>query len=357
MPWQEKCGQWRASIHFDGKNHVSPRFSTKTAAKNWAIEKRLDLKEEKQRKDNKDFTMVYIIDLFLQPQSHRGKREATVKKLRFALQHWLKYFEEKELTYISELRNIHLSDYQNWRKAQITPRKRPPSNTTINHELKAISQCFKWASWELQFSNPFPEVRLIKIPKADRPKYLTVEQISIIEEAAKKDSRKQSFYEAFVILVRTGMRSGEVCQLEVCDIHFDRDQIILPARKTKSSCERFIPITPSLKPFLQKLVHRAIDNDELLLLQTANGNPQNPSNLYHRFRSLLEDLKAEGKIDDIENINVHVLRKTYISHMVMNGVNPVKVMTIVGHKEFSTMRRYLYLTPEFSTENVDVLKY
>ena len=44
-------------------------------------------------------------------------------------------------------------------------------------------------------------------------------------------------------------------------------------------------------------------------------------------------------------------------HMVMNGVNPVKVMTIVGHKEFSTMRRYLYLTPEFSTENVDVLKY
>ena len=241
-------------------------------------------------------------------------------------------FKEKELAYTSELRNLHLSDYQNWRKRQFTPRKRPPSNTTINHELKAIRQCFKWASWELQFDNPFPEVKLIKVPKSDRPKYLTIEQISIIEEAVKKDSRNRSFYEAFVVLVRTGMRSNEVCQLEICDIHFDSNQIILPARKTKSSCERFIPISSSLKPFLQEFVQRAINNSESLLLQTSNGSQQKPSNLYHRFRSLLKKLKRNGKIDDIENINVHTVRKTYMLYMVMNGVNPIKVMTIVGHK-------------------------
>ena len=85
--------------------------------------------------------------------------------------------------------------------------------------------------------------------------------------------------------------------------------------------------------------------------------PHKPDNVYKRFKSLLKKLEEQGEIARIEKINVHNLWKTYISHLVMKGVDPIKLMAIVGHKDFSTMKRYLHLSPKYRTDNVDVLDY
>ena len=69
------------------------------------------------------------------------------------------------------------------------------------------------------------------------------------------------------------------------------------------------------------------------LIYTRTGNRQTPDHLGRRLRNLLPVLDREGKIANAEEVNIHTLRKTYISHMIMAGVEPVKVMAIVGHQE------------------------
>lgn len=358
MIWKEKkTGKWRAGFSYKKKKYQSKRFSKKSVAVQWEIDKRIELKKQEKRNSNNDQSILQVIDWFLRPDNHHGKRETTLKKLAFSLKHWRVYFAEKKLVYLSDLRRSHLSDYQLWRKKQITPRGTFPSNTTINHELKAIRQCFKKAEWDLEINNPFPVIKTIKIPKPDPPRYLSKEEIAIISQAAQKNSRKRSFYEIFTVLVYTGMRCGEACQLEVCDVNLDNQQIVLPAKKTKSSQPRIIPIGEKLKPFLANLVDKAKKANRTLLLLSLNGTPHKPDNVYKRFKSLLKKLEEQGEIARIEKINVHTLRKTYISHLVMKGVDPIKVMAIVGHKDFSTMKRYLHLSPKYRTDNVDVLDY
>ncbi|BBM86837.1 tyrosine-type recombinase/integrase [Candidatus Uabimicrobium amorphum] len=356
MPWKEG-GKWRGGVSYQKKRYRSRGFTTKTAARQWEIEKLVALKQSEQRKQKRDFSLAEIIERFLSKKVHDDKREATIRRLQFGLQHWQSYFTQNNLLYISELERAHLSDYQQWRRGQITSRYKPPSLTTINHELKAIRQCFKWAEWELNIDNPFHQIRLNKIPKPDPPKYLTIEEIELIEEEAKKDRRKTCFYEAFALLVRTGMRSNEACQLEITDVDLEKKQIILPALKTKSNSPRIIPIGESLKPILQQLITDAIAKKHTLLLRTRTGKAQQPQNLYRRFKNILKKLYDEGKMKDVERIGIHVLRKTYISHLVMKGVDPARVMSIVGHEEYSTMKRYLYLSPEYRNRSLDILEY
>ena len=70
---------------------------------------------------------------------------------------------------------------------------------------------------------------------------------------------------------------------------------------------------------------------------------------------MLKQAQKQGM--DISRVNVHTLRKTYISHLVMAGVEPVKVMEIVGHREWATMRRYLALAPGYLQNVQDKLPY
>ena len=41
----------------------------------------------------------------------------------------------------------------------------------------------------------------------------------------------------------------------------------------------------------------------------------------------------------------------------MSGVEPQKVMNVVGHKDWSTVKRYLHLAPDYGSDVVDNLPY
>lgn len=78
---------------------------------------------------------------------------------------------------------------------------------------------------------------------------------------------------------------------------------------------------------------------------TSSGGRQTPDNLNRRFRNILTRLEEGGKLTDTKSVHIHVLRRTYISHMIMSGADPATVMAIVGHQEWATIQRYLALAP------------
>jgi integrase len=142
------------------------------------------------------------------------------------------------------------------------------------------------------------------------------------------------------------MRSGELCSLTISDIDFAKRQIVLRPENTKAGYMRVIPISTSVAEFLKGLAWEAERLGKKHLFLNSDGTRQTSDNLIRRFRTLLKKLDLENK----DEVNIHTLRKTYISHLIMAGEDPVKVMAIVGHRDWSTIRRYLALSPKYLSQ-------
>lgn len=50
----------------------------------------------------------------------------------------------------------------------------------------------------------------------------------------------------FMLLLDTGIRTGELCGLRVADVHWDREEIVIRAERSKTRRERVIPLAGSL---------------------------------------------------------------------------------------------------------------
>jgi integrase len=144
------------------------------------------------------------------------------------------------------------------------------------------------------------------------------------------------------------MRSGELCSLQPDNIDFKRGQIILRGKQTKAGYTRVVPIGDDVKDLLDRLCMEAGDHG--YLFRTEDGTQQTVNNLQHAFGRLVASLAEAGKLTNSEDVTIHCLRRTYISHLIMAGTDPIKVMAIVGHRQWSTIQRYLCLSDRYVSE-------
>lgn len=94
-------------------------------------------------------------------------------------------------------------------------------------------------------------------------------------------------------------------------------------------------------------------NDELLeLLLKMRSKPKRryvveKNNAKRYDRALWENFQRLAKKLGIECANIHTLRHTFASHLIMNGVDLVTVKELLGHKDISTTMRYVHVVPNY----------
>jgi integrase len=71
------------------------------------------------------------------------------------------------------------------------------------------------------------------------------------------------------------------------------------------------------------------------------------------FRSAWETAKEKAGIDP--GFHLHDLRHTFASHSKMAGVDDFTLMELLGHSDFSMMKRYAHLTPEHKRKAIEML--
>jgi integrase/recombinase XerD len=145
----------------------------------------------------------------------------------------------------------------------------------------------------------------------------------------------------WAILRFTGCRSQEARLLNVDNVYVDpveritRDCIFFPANIRKGKKWAIsVPINSKLKSYL-----KCYPVPESGFLFPSPRDPQKAISYEAIYKYLKQSAAACGL--GHEKIGTHCGRRSLITHLAQQGVNPRLIQTISGHRSLNTLQRYI----------------
>jgi site-specific recombinase XerD len=148
---------------------------------------------------------------------------------------------------------------------------------------------------------------------------------------------------AFEISLHTGMRLSEQFGLEWHQVDIERRMIFLP--KTKSRKPRHIPLNAVAVAAFERLKVK-VQGKQTPVFPNADGEPVSGP------RGWFEEAVTRAKLADY---TWHCNRHTFISRLVMAGVDLRTVAELAGHATIQMTMRYAHLAPSHTASAVDRL--
>jgi integrase len=213
--------------------------------------------------------------------------------------------------------------------------------------------------------NPSMGVSLPKLPKY-KARVLTVEEQQKLMESLKGERLKA----AFLVLLFTGIRRGELLALKWSDINFKNKTITinknlirtrgqsknkLMIKSTKTEDIRILPMSnivwEALKEHQEKMQIEGNYGTDKPVFCTRNGNYILPDKLNEKYKRILEKAGLEP------NENLHALRHSFATRLLESGVNIKVVQELLGHAQISTTADiYSHVLPEIKREAIKKLE-
>jgi site-specific recombinase XerD len=249
--------------------------------------------------------------------------------------------EYPHVSKVSQFKSKLFEDFKSFRKAE------EAANRTINAEMIVIRMMFRLAvKWGMIGKNPSDGITKLKVPSKNAPRFLSQEECRKLLEQSPEWLRP-----IFYAFLNTGMRKSELENLEWSDIDFDRRKVKISVKEdwAPKTNEREIPVNDGLLKVLKEQknkwgVGRYVFPDE-------DGEKIYKNRLLRAIKSLAKKLKLG------DDVNVHTLRHTFASQLVMKGVDLATVKQLLGHSDIETTMIYSHLTDEHVDKAVDKLSF
>ncbi len=220
------------------------------------------------------------------------------------------------------------------------------NNTTVAKQLSTIKTFLNYAKkQEVNISDKYKDFKI---------KRETLEVIALTNEEFESlfyldlsaNKRLSQVRDVFCFACTTGLRYSDLNQLK--REHIKADEIRLIVKKTKEPLS--IPLTPYSKAILARYeaMHRplpVISNQKLNdyvkeLCKMARITEQVE---IVRYRGTKREAITYSKY---ELIGVHTGRKTFATLSLEKGMSAEEVMTITGHRDYKSFKRYVKVTEQ-----------
>lgn len=295
----------------------------------------------------RDILISKLFELFLE-HSEANNRKTSTDRYHAVIDNFKKYLtEETKITFISELTTEHIDRYKIFRR-KTKKDTRVVSSNTINFELDTIRLIFNQAiKWDYLKNNPTKGITRLKVDDAKPVRFLTEEECSIFLKNSPPD-----LYPIYFTFLNTGMRKGELENLQWNNIDLRRKKISIRSKKNwkPKTSERDIPVGSSLLVLLQNLKkkNKPKDSDYVFAINKSKSS-----------RNVLRnELIKIAKVADIPNFTkIHTLRHTFASHLVMKGVDLPTVKKLMGHSDIQTTMIYAHLAQDHLSDAIDKLNF
>lgn len=190
-----------------------------------------------------------------------------------------------------------------------------------------FSGFFKWYSGE---SLPF-KVRMARI----EPQLVSDTEIDLLRNALSLKVTHRGILERDLLILdtmaMTGLRRGEIVNLNVNDLYFNNGQSLLMVRNGKGAKDRCIPLNPTISDRLRKYIIEKHISEKVFPI-TA--------------RCLSIKIHDWAKKAGIPQIHTHSFRHKFATDLLQKDANIRAVQELLGHTSLSVTERYLAVTDE-----------
>ena len=218
---------------------------------------------------------------------------------------------------------------------------------------------------DLLLKNPFGfQLDTVVVNDSVKREAVTPQQEQTFLDFIKDDLHYYKYYDAVLILFKTGLRISEFVGLTKKHIDFENNRIIVAHQlqrtrnmkyvivetKTESGV-RMIPMTPEVKEAFWRIISNRknpkvepmIDGQSGFLFLDKNGKPMVAQHWEKYFQHAREKYNRTHAIQ-LPTITPHVCRHTFCSNMAKAGMNPKMLQYIMGHSEIGvTLNTYTHV--------------
>jgi site-specific recombinase XerD len=159
-----------------------------------------------------------------------------------------------------------------------------------------------------------------------------------------------------LLMLDTGLRVGEVVQLQINDLIFDNAPvrgIVVRPEIAKRQSERVVKVTKRLAAAIENMYGFVWQQQNRALDSNAFYSSRRPERLSYQNVELI--IKAAGKRALHRDISPHTLRHTYATRL-MRVTNIRVVQELLGHKRLSSTQIYTHPDQEDKDKAVDKMQ-
>lgn len=272
-----------------------------------------ELKHQEELDENRN-----MIDSFISSKQVEGCSERTIKYYKEIIEKFVNSFD-KSIKQIStkEIRN-YLSNYKDNSSC---------GSTTIDNIRRVLSSFFSWLEDE-DYIIKSPVRRIHKIKTAVVVKeVLTDENLERLRDEC-ENIRDLSLIE---LLISTGMRVGELVNLNINSLNFeDRSCIVLG----KGNKEREVYFDAKTKLHLKEYISKRNDSNDALFVSMREPHQRlSISGIELIIRTL-------GINSNINKVHPHKFRRTLATMAIDKGMPVEQVQKLLGHVKIETTMNY-----------------
>lgn len=210
-------------------------------------------------------------------------------------------------------------------------------------------------------------VKLAELPRQTEKKTrqaMTKDQQGLFMEYAKGSY----LYNFYGVMLRTGMRNGEMRGLKYTDI--DRKKGVIHVQRTLKYIEgqgymedtpktrtsrRDIPLTADTLKLLEAQRNYwgfKVEKLDRYLFCNEKGEPLSRERVQSEIERITKRIRAGG--NDFSRITPHIFRHTFATRAIEAGMQPQVLKTILGHSSLSmTMDLYSHVLPDTKMEEME----
>lgn len=292
--------------------------------------------------NTQNLTLAQAIEGFLLNTRARRLTEDTITGYTSILRRVVAHFPQERM-----FADMTVEDWEEYLVAQ----DGISDQTLLNHH-NVLAALYSWAVSRRpplvkehllrQIQRPKPEKRVIQpLSKAEVLKLLSVVGTSNAYSRPGKRTCANALPDAqrnrciILVLVDTGMRASELCNLKISDANLKTLRLIIFGKGKKERQVRICPRTAdALWAYLAEQRKDARMGDPLFI--TRNQTPLTRDRLAH---ILVNISKRAG----IENAHPHRFRHTFAIEYLRNGGDPYTLQELLGHETMDIVKRYLQI--------------
>jgi integrase/recombinase XerC len=217
---------------------------------------------------------------------------------------------------------------------------------------RALAAVRSWFRWLARFNHVSQNVAsLVATPKLPKhlPRVPSIEQMnSVVDSIATTEDTAASWPARdaviFELLYGCGIRNAELTGLNLADIHWANEAILVRGKGQK---QRYVPLgdaaAQAVRAYLverQTRLAAAQRNSEALLLNLhLRGNGRLSTRSVAR---IVKRIAVQRGLSS--DVHPHTLRHAFGTHLLEEGADLRSIQELLGHERLSTTQRYTQLT-------------